>query len=48
METPTLQKVLVRLPNLITLFFSLSLVTGFRLLNDHFHWNTDPQFDFGS
>jgi hypothetical protein len=46
METNTLSKVLVRLPNLITLFFSLTLVTGFRLLNDRFHWNTSPSFDF--
>ncbi|GAB2558148.1 hypothetical protein [Spirosoma aerophilum] len=45
MEANTLSKVLVRLPNLITLFFSLTLVTGFRLLNDRFHWNTGPTFD---
>ncbi|WP_426061841.1 hypothetical protein [Hymenobacter sp. B1770] len=48
MDASTLQKVLVRLPNLITLFFSLTLVTGFRLLNDHFHWNTSPTFDTSS
>ncbi|QHV95976.1 hypothetical protein [Spirosoma endbachense] len=45
MEPTALSKVLVRLPNLITLFFSLTLVTGFRLLNDRFHWNTSPTFD---
>jgi len=45
METNILSKVLIRLPNLITLFFSLTLVTGFRLLNDRFHWNTAPSFD---
>lgn len=46
MEASTLSKVLVRLPNLITLLFSLTLVTGFRLLNDRFHWNTAPTFEF--
>jgi len=45
MENTILSKVLTRLPNLITLFFSLTLVTGFRLLNDRFHWNTSPAFD---
>lgn len=45
METNVLSKVLLRLPNLITLFFSLTLVSGFRLLNDRFHWNTAPTFD---
>jgi hypothetical protein len=46
MEATTLSKVLIRLPNLITLLFSLTLVTGFRLLNDHFHWNTAPSFEY--
>jgi hypothetical protein len=45
METNILSKVLLRLPNLITLLFSLTLVTGFRLMNDRFHWNTSPTFD---
>lgn len=45
MDNNVLSKVLMRLPNLITLFFSLTLVTGFRLLNDRFHWNTAPDFD---
>lgn len=37
-------RVLIRLPNLITLLFSLTLVAGFKLLNDRFHWNTAPSF----
>jgi len=45
METSILSKVLIRLPNLITLLFSLILVNGFRLMNDRFHWNTSPTFD---
>lgn len=45
METNILSKVLIRLPNLITLLFSLTLVNGFRLMNDHYHWNTSPTFD---
>lgn len=46
MDTNILSKVLIRLPNLITLLFSLTLVNGFRLMNDHYHWNTSPTFDF--
>jgi len=38
---------LQRLPQLITFFFSLTLVNGFRILADTFHWSTQPTFDFG-
>ena len=45
MNAPSLMaRVLVRLPNLITLLFSLTLVAGFKLLNDRFHWSTAPSF----
>ncbi len=37
-------RVLVRLPNLVTLLFSLTLVAGFKLLNDRFHWSSAPSF----
>ena len=37
-----------RLPNLITLFFSLTLVNAFRLFADFYHWPTAPTFDFGN
>jgi hypothetical protein len=43
-STPA-QRVALRIPNLLTLFFSISLVLGFSSLANHFNWRTDPSFD---
>jgi hypothetical protein len=47
-KSATITRILQRLPNLLTLFFSLTLVTGFRTLGDRFHWNSAPSFDLTS
>lgn len=45
--TPTATaRFLQRLPQFITLFFSITLVNGFRIFADTFHWSTQPTFDF--
>lgn len=47
--TPTAStRFLQHLPQLITLFFSITLVNGFRLLADQFHWSTGPTFNLFS
>ena len=45
MEPTSASRVLQRLPNFLTLFFSISMVRGFGLLSDYYHWSTDPVFD---
>ncbi|HLI50288.1 MAG TPA: hypothetical protein VKU87_00745 [Thermomicrobiaceae bacterium] len=42
----TTTRFLGRLPQLITFFFSLTLVNGFRVLSDTYHWTTQPSFKF--
>lgn len=39
---------LQRLPQFITLFFSLTMVNAFRLLADTYSWPTGPQFDLSN
>lgn len=44
--TPAVSRIVQRMPNLLTLFFSISLVQGFKALSDYYHWTTDPVFNF--
>jgi hypothetical protein len=44
--SPTIAvRVTQRIPNLLTLFFSISLVLGFSSLANYFEWRTAPSFD---
>jgi hypothetical protein len=45
MNPSTAVRVTQRIPNLLTLFFSISLVLGFSSLANQFNWRTAPSFD---
>jgi len=45
MNPDPLVRYLLRLPTLITFFFSVMLVTVFREMSTIFHWTTSPSFD---
>jgi hypothetical protein len=48
MAPDALARYLLRLPTLITFFFSVMLVTVFRELSVTFGWTTAPSFDIGN
>lgn len=45
MDISPASRVAQRIPNLLTLFFSISLVSGFSSLANYFEWRTAPSFD---